>query len=76
MANMHYCRFENTYNDLADCLDALEYEEELSKEEHRACGQMLYKMAKFLFVNGIVNGKSEEILKNIDEYMKTIPIEE
>jgi hypothetical protein len=23
MSNMGYCRFENTYNDLQDCLDAL-----------------------------------------------------
>ena len=22
--NMSYCRFENTYNDLVDCLDALD----------------------------------------------------
>lgn len=26
MANMSYCRFENTYNDLQDCLEALENE--------------------------------------------------
>ena len=25
MANMSYCRFENTYNDLLDCLDNIEY---------------------------------------------------
>ena len=26
MANMSYCRFENTYRDLADCLDVLEWQ--------------------------------------------------
>lgn len=26
MANMSYCRFENTYKDLQDCLEALENE--------------------------------------------------
>ena len=24
MPNMSYCRFENTYNDLRDCVDAME----------------------------------------------------
>jgi len=24
MANMSYCKFENTYNDLMDCMDSLE----------------------------------------------------
>ena len=29
MANMSYCRFENTSNDLGDCLVALEEEEDV-----------------------------------------------
>lgn len=33
MANMSYCRFENTYRDLRDCLDALEEGGKLSNEE-------------------------------------------
>lgn len=33
MANMSYCRFENTYSDLADCVGALEDCEELSNSE-------------------------------------------
>lgn len=43
MANMSYCRFENTLSDLKDCYNALEdardYPEEnhkLSKDEQRA----------------------------------------
>jgi len=35
MPNMMYCRFENTYNDLKECLQALEYEEELSESEQK-----------------------------------------
>ena len=35
MANMSYCRFENTYRDLADCVEALETREELSNSERR-----------------------------------------
>ena len=33
MANMSYCRFENTYNDLLDCLENIEFEAE-KKEGH------------------------------------------
>jgi len=32
MANMNYCRFENTYLDLEDCYEHME-KEELSKSE-------------------------------------------
>lgn len=33
MSNMHYCQFENTYNDLTQCIEAIENGEELSEEE-------------------------------------------
>lgn len=33
MANMSYCRFENTYSDLADCVGALVDCDELSEKE-------------------------------------------
>ena len=35
MANMSYCRFENTYSDLAGCVGALEECEELSNSERK-----------------------------------------
>lgn len=35
MSNMSYCRFENTYRDLEDCLDALIDGKELSESEQR-----------------------------------------
>ena len=35
MANMSYCRFENTYSDLADCVGALEECKELSNSERK-----------------------------------------
>lgn len=35
MANMSYCRFENTLSDLEDCRDALDRGEELSSREVR-----------------------------------------
>lgn len=33
MSNMSYCRFENTYGDLQDCLEALNEQDELSESE-------------------------------------------
>ncbi len=43
MANMSYCRFQNTVSDFADCLHALEDEnfESLSKNERRAAKQLI-----------------------------------
>jgi hypothetical protein len=43
MANMSYCRFENTYSDLADCVGALEDCEELSNSE-RIYADLMYDM--------------------------------
>lgn len=40
MANMSYCRFENTYSDLADCVGALRDCEEMSDLEHRYASLM------------------------------------
>lgn len=33
MANMSYCRFENTYNDLLDCFDEIRNEAESQRDE-------------------------------------------
>lgn len=45
MANMSYCRFQNTLQDLRDCLDALnemsDFEKELSEEEAAAAKRLL-----------------------------------
>lgn len=40
MANMSYCRFENTYQDLDECVIALEEQEELSHREERYARKM------------------------------------
>ena len=33
MANMSYCRFENTYNDLIDCIENMDYEAGNERDE-------------------------------------------
>lgn len=51
MANMSYCRFQNTLEDLRDCRDALnemgDFEKELSEEEAKAAKRLL-KMCRSL----------------------------
>ena len=36
MANMSYCRFKNTLQDLRDCHNHMDEDEELSKDEKEA----------------------------------------
>ena len=40
MANMSYCRFENTFNDLIDCFDNI-WEEAENDRDERARKQMI-----------------------------------
>ena len=46
MANMSYCRFENTLNDLVDCINNIHEEAENSRDE-RARKEMI----RYLFEN-------------------------
>ena len=44
MANMSYCRFENTANDLRDCVNAIEegeYDKDISGSEKRGLKEIL-----------------------------------
>ena len=41
MANMSYCRFENTLSDLRDCKEALDNGEELSSREAKKAKALL-----------------------------------
>lgn len=60
MANMSYCKFRNTLEDVRDCLntlnDFLNQEEgvEISKEETVAAQQFLSDVADFLVQNNII----------------------
>ena len=48
MANMSYCRFENTYNDLRDCLAAIKEEgmDTLESRSEREAAEDLMLTAK------------------------------
>lgn len=41
MANMSYCRFENTLSDLEDCYENWDGRDELSHDEERAKKRLL-----------------------------------
>lgn len=47
MANMSYCRFQNTNMDMSDCIDALYDGEELSDDEAIACKDMFENVLEF-----------------------------
>ena len=53
MANMSYCRFQNTLNDLRDCLGALGGSK-LSNEEKRAARNMFNTFLGFCEEEGII----------------------
>jgi ferritin-like metal-binding protein YciE len=40
MSNMHYCRFQNNYDDLQDCFDHIN-DNDLSKEEEKARSKLI-----------------------------------
>lgn len=59
MANMSYCRFQNTVNDLRDCYEALGEKDisELSTEELRAAWQLLC-MVQDMYFDFLVEGSN------------------
>lgn len=75
MANMSYCRFQNTYQDFEDCKYAYlelhagsEEEEELSTEERVAASHMLWSIADLLLSLGV--DVDSEQLEQAMEQMK------
>lgn len=52
MANMSYCRFRNTLNDLRDCENNF-HEDDLSDDEYRARHKMIHTMINMLEAIGV-----------------------
>jgi hypothetical protein len=72
MANMSYCRFQNTVIDLQDCVNVLEdaYEPDeldLSKDEERAMHQMKEWCEDFLRNYDRLEAMKEEMAEDDDE---------
>jgi hypothetical protein len=61
MANMSYCRFENTYNELIDCMENLNKAAENERDER-------YRIRLIELMIDIVNsGDAEEALEVEDD---------
>jgi hypothetical protein len=61
MANMSYCRFENTYNELIDCMENLNKSAENERDER-------YRIRLIELMIDIVNsGDAEEALEVEDD---------
>lgn len=71
MANMSYCRFQNTRSDVEDCLDSLRYEERLSGDEANAGRRMFDDILSFCRENGIIDsydvGALEALFDSLSE---------
>jgi hypothetical protein len=52
MSNMSYCRFQNTVRDLADCQEALDECEVLSKDELSARHELVQMCAEIVARHG------------------------
>ena len=60
MPNMSYCRFENTYNDLIDCLDNISDEASNERDE-----RYRIKMIRLLSDKiGLIENLIDEVINN------------
>lgn len=55
MANMSYCRFQNTRLDMMDCMDALANRESLSEDEAIACVRMFTGILEWFESEGVIS---------------------
>lgn len=68
MANMSYCRFQNTIRDLQDCYENLDAE--LSEDERKARNRLVRTCAKVLIFAGVeISEQSiKDALKKVDSW--------
>jgi len=67
MANMSYCRYENTLNDLKDCFRAMQNESEdheLSKSEKRCKDQLIALCQQIIEFNDCYFEDDEDDFEN------------
>ena len=65
MANMSYCRFENTNQDIKDCINALEERNISSQSEKRAAMKMLQNVLNYCLEESIINHYDFDRLKEV-----------
>lgn len=67
MANMGYCRFQNTRSDMEDCLDALREGKRLSSDEARAGRWMIDEILSYCQDSGIIDSCDGQMLEAVYE---------
>lgn len=67
MGNMSYCRFENTRQDLNDCLNALHERNISSKREKDEAYKLLITVLDFCMENDIIDSYNTDIVEEIIE---------
>ncbi len=65
MANMSYCRFQNTRSDLNDCLEALSRDKFMSEDEAKAGRWMFEEFLNFCRENGIIDGYDGDEIRTL-----------
>ena len=68
MANISYCRFQNTSIDLADCLDALEnhWDLDLSIDEVNGLESLLADAKELVWMEDTINEVIEKTRKSLN----------
>ena len=69
MSNMSYCRFQNTNDDLAECLDALDAQKPSSGEEYYAALDLFKTVLQFCTEEGFIEDYD---LDRIREYLEKL----
>ena len=67
MSNMSYCRFENTANDLGDCVEAIQNGEttDLSSYEVQGLANLLEYCERIMDDKSYIEGVIEQAKKNL-----------
>ena len=65
MANMGYCRFRNTRDDLNDCLDVFREDKLLSADEAMAGRRMFEEFLDFCRENCIIPSYDKDEIKSL-----------
>lgn len=65
MSNMSYCRFQNTYPDVLDCLGALDEGTTLSQDEHSAAEDMFNELLRWFYDNSVIEDYDEDAMRDI-----------
>lgn len=69
MSNMSYCRFENTYGDMVECLNAIQCDERLSTSECRYAKRMFSDILVAMRDNDVIDDFDKEALNDLFDNM-------